>query len=205
MFYTTWRNTHQELEPGFNGLEAKDQAFTFGWDVDNHGKPGVCNGSNEKPYTVGLTRKVQMLLPPDKFFLHVDATYTMNIQSLRWSTRSSLSRGYENNSSQSSGRRSNAASCREGSQTCETWRGGSVKVEDDVLLSHGKTPDGVSLFFLGDDRAVTCTPNSYIDTRLVTRQLSSFRASPTVHAGLGRVDADGPLGLGNTLGHFRLW
>ncbi|KAG3118427.1 hypothetical protein PI125_g2936 [Phytophthora idaei] len=57
------------------------QAFTFGWQMDNHGTPIVGNGSDERPLIVGLTTKALMLrmtVPPDSFILHLDATYKLN-------------------------------------------------------------------------------------------------------------------------------
>ncbi|ETP30722.1 hypothetical protein F442_20337 [Phytophthora nicotianae P10297] len=40
----------------FNGEE--DEAFSFGWDVDRDGAFVVGNGSDEKPFLVGLRRKL---------------------------------------------------------------------------------------------------------------------------------------------------
>jgi len=41
----------------------------------------VANGSDEKSFVVGITTKalvLRMLLPPESFIFHVDATYKMN-------------------------------------------------------------------------------------------------------------------------------
>jgi hypothetical protein len=49
--------------------------------MDDTGKPLVGNGSDEKPFIVGLSTKALMLrlmVPPDSFILHVDATYKMS-------------------------------------------------------------------------------------------------------------------------------
>ncbi|GMF19581.1 unnamed protein product [Phytophthora lilii] len=65
----------------FPGDEEMTEAFTFRWDLDRNDKPVVDNGSDERPFLVGLTTKalvVRMMLPPDRFTLHVDATYKMN-------------------------------------------------------------------------------------------------------------------------------
>jgi hypothetical protein len=65
----------------FTGAESMDQTFTFGWELDSQGKPIVGNGSDERPFVVGLSTKalmMRMLLPPDSFLLHVDGTYKTN-------------------------------------------------------------------------------------------------------------------------------
>ncbi|RLN95579.1 hypothetical protein BBJ28_00020192 [Nothophytophthora sp. Chile5] len=48
-------------ERAYNGSELTNQAFTFAWEMDNTGKPIVCNGSDEKPFLVGLSTKALML------------------------------------------------------------------------------------------------------------------------------------------------
>eukprot|EP00644_Phytophthora_capsici_P001290 jgi/Phyca11/105259/e_gw1.10.587.1 len=65
----------------YTGLETMTQTFTFGWELDSSGKPIVGNGSDEKPFIVGLSTKALMLrltVPPENFILHVDGTYKMN-------------------------------------------------------------------------------------------------------------------------------
>lgn len=65
----------------FSGCEEVTQPFTFGWHLDSNGKPVVGNGSKENPFVLGLTTKTmisRLLLPPDSFILHIDATYKMN-------------------------------------------------------------------------------------------------------------------------------
>nr|CAI72252.1 hypothetical protein PI35.0030 [Phytophthora infestans] len=65
----------------YTGLETMTQTFTFGWKLDSSGKPIVGNGSDEKPFIVGLSTKALMLrltVPPQNFILHVDGTYKMN-------------------------------------------------------------------------------------------------------------------------------
>ncbi|KAG3088830.1 hypothetical protein PI125_g18229 [Phytophthora idaei] len=57
------------------------QAFTFGWQMVNTGKPIVGNRSDEEPLIVGPSTKALMLrlmVPPDSFILHLGATYKMN-------------------------------------------------------------------------------------------------------------------------------
>ncbi|RLN44479.1 hypothetical protein BBJ28_00023857 [Nothophytophthora sp. Chile5] len=68
-------------ERAYNGSGLTNQAFTFAWEMDNTGKPIVGNGSDEKPFLVGLSTKALMLrlmVPPDSFIIHVDATYKMS-------------------------------------------------------------------------------------------------------------------------------
>eukprot|EP00644_Phytophthora_capsici_P019610 jgi/Phyca11/133442/e_gw1.472.5.1 len=58
-----------------------DRAFSFGWDLDCEGKPTVGNGSDERPFIIGLSTKAliqRLVVPPENFILHVDATYKMN-------------------------------------------------------------------------------------------------------------------------------
>ncbi|KAG2937129.1 hypothetical protein PC128_g1499 [Phytophthora cactorum] len=57
------------------------QTFTFGWEMDNAGKPIVGNGADEKPFIVGLSTKALMLrlmVPPESFIMHLDGMYKMN-------------------------------------------------------------------------------------------------------------------------------
>ncbi|KAE9073902.1 hypothetical protein PF010_g24891 [Phytophthora fragariae] len=64
----------------FTGREDLAQPFTYAWDLDADGKPVVGNGSEERPFVVGLTTKTLMLRlmrPPESFVLHVDATYKL--------------------------------------------------------------------------------------------------------------------------------
>ncbi|KAK1935468.1 hypothetical protein P3T76_000457 [Phytophthora citrophthora] len=68
-------------ERAFTGREELSQPFTYAWDLDGDGKPVVGNGSEERPFVVGLTTKTLMLRlmrPPESFVLHVDATYKLN-------------------------------------------------------------------------------------------------------------------------------
>ncbi|OWZ21576.1 hypothetical protein PHMEG_0003840 [Phytophthora megakarya] len=57
------------------------QPFTFGWDLDATGKPEIGNGSDSRPFSVGLTSKdllMRMMRSSSSCILHVDATYKMN-------------------------------------------------------------------------------------------------------------------------------
>eukprot|EP00644_Phytophthora_capsici_P004646 jgi/Phyca11/111057/e_gw1.19.475.1 len=68
-------------ERAYTGAEAMDEPFTFGWQLDGEGKPVVGDGSDQKPFVVGLTTKalvMRLLQSPDHFILHIDATYKMN-------------------------------------------------------------------------------------------------------------------------------
>jgi hypothetical protein len=68
-------------EHAYDGSELMIQAFTFTWELDDTGKPVIGNGSDEKPFLVGLSTKALMLrlmVPPDSFILHVDATYKLS-------------------------------------------------------------------------------------------------------------------------------
>ncbi|GMF48615.1 unnamed protein product [Phytophthora fragariaefolia] len=61
----------------YTGEEGMTQPFTFGWDLGCEGKSIVGNGSDERPFIVGLSSKalvMRMMLPPGRFILHVDAT-----------------------------------------------------------------------------------------------------------------------------------
>ncbi|KAG6580134.1 Intraflagellar Transport Protein 52 [Phytophthora cinnamomi] len=65
----------------FSGGEAMTQSFSFGWDLDQDGKPVVGNGSDQRPFVIRLTTKAlvtRLMLPPESFILHVDATYKRN-------------------------------------------------------------------------------------------------------------------------------
>ncbi|ETP27147.1 hypothetical protein F441_00313, partial [Phytophthora nicotianae CJ01A1] len=55
--------------------------FSFGWKRDGRGKPDVGNGSDEKPFLVGLTTKRLLLnaaRDPEAFVFHMDATFKLN-------------------------------------------------------------------------------------------------------------------------------
>ncbi|KAE8979313.1 hypothetical protein PR003_g25784 [Phytophthora rubi] len=68
-------------EHAFNGSELMTQPFTFGWEMDNAGKPVIGNGSDERPFIIGLSTKalmLRLLVPTDSFIFHLDATYKMN-------------------------------------------------------------------------------------------------------------------------------
>ncbi|KAE9333223.1 hypothetical protein PR003_g14125 [Phytophthora rubi] len=68
-------------EHAFNGSELMTQPFTFGWEMDNAGEPVVGNGSDERPFIIGLSTKalmLRLLVPTDSFIFHLDATYKMN-------------------------------------------------------------------------------------------------------------------------------
>uniref|UniRef100_H3GHY2 MULE transposase domain-containing protein n=1 Tax=Phytophthora ramorum TaxID=164328 RepID=H3GHY2_PHYRM len=68
-------------ECAYDGSELMNQVFTFTWELDDTGKPVIGNGSDEKPFLVGLSTKALMLrliVPPDSFILHVDATYKLS-------------------------------------------------------------------------------------------------------------------------------
>jgi hypothetical protein len=61
----------------FTGEEPIAQPFSFGWDLDSEGKPIVGNGSDEKPFVIGLSTKAliqRLTVPPESFILHVDAS-----------------------------------------------------------------------------------------------------------------------------------
>eukprot|EP00644_Phytophthora_capsici_P009234 jgi/Phyca11/131504/e_gw1.106.87.1 len=62
-------------------LSRNDITFTFAWNMDEQGKPVVGNGSEERPFVIGLTTKTLMLRLMrllDNYILHVDATYKLN-------------------------------------------------------------------------------------------------------------------------------
>ncbi|KAE8916049.1 hypothetical protein PF003_g568 [Phytophthora fragariae] len=57
------------------------EPFTFAWEMDNAGLPIVGNGSDQKPFLVGITTKALMLrlmVLPESFILHLDGTYKTN-------------------------------------------------------------------------------------------------------------------------------
>ncbi|KAG6577998.1 Intraflagellar Transport Protein 52 [Phytophthora cinnamomi] len=65
-----------------SGSEPMTQAFTFAWRMDDLSKPIVGNGSDIKPFLVGISTKVLMLrltVPPESFILHLDGTYKTNL------------------------------------------------------------------------------------------------------------------------------
>ncbi|GMF19895.1 unnamed protein product [Phytophthora fragariaefolia] len=65
----------------FNGAESLTQPFKFTCAADIHGRSLVGNGSDEKPFLVGLSTKAMVLrltIPPESFILHIDATYKVN-------------------------------------------------------------------------------------------------------------------------------
>ncbi|ETP34932.1 hypothetical protein F442_16807 [Phytophthora nicotianae P10297] len=64
----------------YTGLEAMTESFTFGWQIDNAGKSVRGNGSDDKPIIVELSTKplvLRLMVPPESFILHLDATYKM--------------------------------------------------------------------------------------------------------------------------------
>lgn len=68
-------------ERAFNGAESMTKPFTFTWAMDVSGRPVVGDGSDEKPFLVGLSSKAMILrlaVPPESFILHIDATYKLN-------------------------------------------------------------------------------------------------------------------------------
>ncbi|KAE9102615.1 hypothetical protein PF010_g14038 [Phytophthora fragariae] len=73
---TTWIREH-----AYTGSEPMTQPFTFAWQMDNLGKPTVGNGSDKRPFLVGISTKALMLtlaVPPESFILHLDGTYNTN-------------------------------------------------------------------------------------------------------------------------------
>ncbi|RLN50009.1 hypothetical protein BBJ28_00006331 [Nothophytophthora sp. Chile5] len=68
-------------ERAYFGSEPMTQAFTFAWRMDDLSKPIVGNGSDMKPFLVGISTKALMLrltVPPESFILHLDGTYKTN-------------------------------------------------------------------------------------------------------------------------------
>ncbi|KAE8968998.1 hypothetical protein PR001_g27628 [Phytophthora rubi] len=73
---TAWIRGH-----AYNGSETMTEPFTFAWEMDNAGLPIVGNGSDQKPFLVGITTKALMLrlmVLPESFILHLDGTYKTN-------------------------------------------------------------------------------------------------------------------------------
>ncbi|GMF59993.1 unnamed protein product [Phytophthora fragariaefolia] len=65
----------------FNGAESLTQSVTFTCAADIHGCSLVGNGSDKKPFLVGLSTKAMVLrlaIPPESFILHIDATSKLN-------------------------------------------------------------------------------------------------------------------------------
>ncbi|KAG3012626.1 hypothetical protein PC120_g13752 [Phytophthora cactorum] len=64
------------------GSQVSDTSpFSFGWGRDVRRKPDVGNGSDEKPFLVGLTTKRLLLnaaRDPGTFVFHMDATFKLN-------------------------------------------------------------------------------------------------------------------------------
>ncbi|KAG2783074.1 hypothetical protein PC129_g19664 [Phytophthora cactorum] len=68
-------------ERAYNGSESMTESFTFAWQLDNGGKPIFGNGSDKKPFIVGILTKATMLrltIPPESFTLHLDVTNKTN-------------------------------------------------------------------------------------------------------------------------------
>ncbi|KAE9047699.1 hypothetical protein PR001_g4095 [Phytophthora rubi] len=56
---------------------------TFGWDLDRDDKHIVGDGSDERPFVIGLTTKAlvqRLMVPPESFIMHVDTAYKMNFR-----------------------------------------------------------------------------------------------------------------------------
>ncbi|RLN88063.1 hypothetical protein BBJ28_00003622 [Nothophytophthora sp. Chile5] len=65
----------------YTGRESMTQTFTFAWNLDEQGKPVVGNGSEERPFVIGLTTKalvLRLMRSPNTYILHVDATFKLN-------------------------------------------------------------------------------------------------------------------------------
>ncbi|GMF35097.1 unnamed protein product [Phytophthora fragariaefolia] len=63
------------------------QPFAFGWNLDCEGKPILGNGSDERPFIVGLSSKaliMRVMHPPGRFILHVDETYKLSRVPRHW-------------------------------------------------------------------------------------------------------------------------
>ncbi|ETP49589.1 hypothetical protein F442_04909 [Phytophthora nicotianae P10297] len=78
----TYLDNHDRLEElrswihahAYNGGEEMTQAFEFGWEYDREGQLVIGNGSDEKPFIIGLTTKALMLrvmLPPESYLVVV--------------------------------------------------------------------------------------------------------------------------------------
>ncbi|POM62052.1 LOW QUALITY PROTEIN: hypothetical protein PHPALM_28833, partial [Phytophthora palmivora] len=68
-------------EASFSGEEEDTQPFMFGWNLNNDGKPIVGNGTDSKPFLVGITSKTLLMRldrDPTSFILHIDATFKLN-------------------------------------------------------------------------------------------------------------------------------
>ncbi|KAG3157676.1 hypothetical protein PC128_g21629 [Phytophthora cactorum] len=65
-----------------HGPQVSDTSpFFWGWEHDLGGKPNVGNGSDEKPFLVGLTTKRLLLnaaRDPGTFVFHMDTTFKLN-------------------------------------------------------------------------------------------------------------------------------
>ncbi|KAG3022087.1 hypothetical protein PC123_g7822 [Phytophthora cactorum] len=68
-----------QIEQLAYGPEVSDTSpFSFGWERDARGKPDVGNGSDEKPFLVGLTTtrlSHNAARDPSSFVFHMDATF----------------------------------------------------------------------------------------------------------------------------------
>ncbi|RLN87955.1 hypothetical protein BBJ28_00025550, partial [Nothophytophthora sp. Chile5] len=63
------------------GTEADAQSFSFAWEEDADGHPLMGNGSDDRPFLVGLTTKRllrRMDRDPSTFVFHMDATFKLN-------------------------------------------------------------------------------------------------------------------------------
>ncbi|KAG6615452.1 Intraflagellar Transport Protein 52 [Phytophthora cinnamomi] len=68
-------------ERAYSRSEPMTQAFTFAWRMDDLSKPIVGNGSDMKPFLVGISTKALMsrlTVPPESFIHHLDGTYKTN-------------------------------------------------------------------------------------------------------------------------------
>ncbi|KAG2759719.1 hypothetical protein PC129_g19504 [Phytophthora cactorum] len=65
----------------FSGRKGDHDAFTFTSAYDGSGVPEVGNGSDARPFLVGMTTKALLrnaARDPSTFFLHLDATFKLN-------------------------------------------------------------------------------------------------------------------------------
>eukprot|EP00644_Phytophthora_capsici_P013098 jgi/Phyca11/100812/e_gw1.5.1154.1 len=65
-------------EHAYDASKDMTEPVTFTWDLDNAGLPVIGNGSDHKPFLVGITTKALMLrlmVPPESFILHLYGTY----------------------------------------------------------------------------------------------------------------------------------
>ncbi|KAE9044804.1 hypothetical protein PR003_g4342 [Phytophthora rubi] len=63
--------------------ELSQERGTFGWDLDRDDKHIVGDGSDERPFVIGLTTKAlvqRLMVPPESFIMHVDTAYKMNFR-----------------------------------------------------------------------------------------------------------------------------